>query len=52
MNSRFKHKTKFERQKYNTMIVYLKANNLSWCLNHEHLKSVLPKNYVRARFCW
>ena len=26
------------------MIVYLKTNNLSLCLNHEHLKSVLPKN--------
>jgi hypothetical protein len=23
------------------MIVYLKTNNLSLCLNHEHLKSVL-----------
>jgi hypothetical protein len=32
------------------MIVHLKANNLSLCLNHEHLKFVLPKiiteNYV------
>ena len=31
------------------MIVYLKTNNLSLCLNHEHLKSVLPKHtYVLA----
>ena len=32
------------------MIVYLKTNNLSLCLNHEHLKSVLPKKttYVLA----
>jgi hypothetical protein len=37
-------KLNFERQKYNTMIVHLKTNNLSLCLNHEHLKSVLPKN--------
>ena len=58
MSPRFQYKTKFERQKYNTMIVYLKKNNLSLCLNHEHLKSVLPKNilitenYVHSRFCW
>jgi hypothetical protein len=36
-------KLNFECQKYNTMIVHLKTNNLSLCLNHEHLKSVLPK---------
>ena len=60
MSPRFKYKTKFERQKCNTMIVYLKTNNLNLCLNHEHLKFVLPKNnlriitenYVRSRFCW
>ena len=28
------------------MIVHLKTNNLSLCLNHEHLKSVLPKNIL------
>ena len=43
MSSQFKHKT-FELQKYNTMIVHLKTNNLSLHLNHEYLKSVLPKN--------
>ena len=47
MSSRFKHKTKFERQKYQTMIVHLKTNNLSSCLNHEYLKSVLPKNILK-----
>jgi hypothetical protein len=40
-------KLNFERQKYNTMIVYLKINNLTLCLNHEHLKSVLPKNILK-----
>ena len=31
------------------MIVHLKTNNLSLCLNHEYLKSVLPKTtYVLA----
>ena len=40
-------KCSFERQKYNTMIVHLKTNNLSLCLNHEHLKSVLPKNILK-----
>ena len=40
-------KLNFERQKYNTMIVYLKTNNLNLCLNHEHLKSVLPKNILK-----
>ena len=44
MSSQFQHKTKFERQKYNTMILHLKTNNLSLHLNHEYLKSVLPKN--------
>jgi hypothetical protein len=29
------------------MIVHLKTNNLSLCLNHEHLKSVLPKNILK-----
>jgi hypothetical protein len=30
------------------MIVYLKTyNNLSLCLNHAHLKSVLPKNILK-----
>ena len=49
MSPRFKYKTKFERQKYNTMIliVHLKTNNLSLCLNHEHLKSVLTKNILK-----
>ena len=47
MSSRFKHKTNFERQKYHTMIVHLKTNNLSLCLNHEYLKSVLPKNILK-----
>ena len=40
-------KQNFERQKYNTMIVHLKTNNLSLCLTHEHLKSVLPKNILK-----
>jgi hypothetical protein len=42
-----KFRLNFERQKYNTMIVHLKTNNLSLCLNHEHLKSVLPKNILK-----
>ena len=32
------------------MIVHLKTNNLSLCLNHEHLKSVLAsvgKNFIK-----
>ena len=29
------------------MIVHLKTNNFSLCLNHEHLKSVLPKNILK-----
>jgi hypothetical protein len=40
-------KLNFERQKYNTMIVHLKTNNLSLCLNHEYFKSVLPKNILK-----
>ena len=27
--------------------VYLKTNDLRLCLNHEHLKSVLPKNNLK-----
>jgi hypothetical protein len=42
-------KLNFERQKYNTMIVHLKSNNLSLCLNHEYLKFVLPKNILKTR---
>jgi hypothetical protein len=29
------------------MIVHLKTNNLSLCLNHEYLKSVLQKNILK-----
>jgi hypothetical protein len=29
------------------MIVHLKTNNLSLCLNHEYLKSVLQKNIIK-----
>ena len=29
------------------MIVHLKTNNLSLCLSHEYLKSVLPKNILK-----
>jgi len=29
------------------MIVRLKTNNLSLCLNHEYLKSVLQKKYFK-----
>jgi hypothetical protein len=28
-------------------LVHLKTNNLSLCLNHEYLKSVLPKNILK-----
>jgi hypothetical protein len=55
-------KQNFERQKYNTMIVHLKTNNLSLHLNHEYLKSVLPKifknnhrnlhTFSLLTFCW
>jgi hypothetical protein len=34
-------KFNFGRQKHNAMIVPLKTNNLSLCLNREYLKSVL-----------
>jgi hypothetical protein len=37
----------YVKWKYTTMIVYLKTNNLSLCLNHEHLKSVLPNNILK-----
>ena len=36
-------KLNFELQKHNTMIVPLKTNDSSLCLNHEYLKSVLQK---------
>ena len=49
MSSRLYTKLNFESQKYNTMIVHLKTNNLSLCLNHEYLKSVplLVKLFIK-----
>ena len=38
------HFLNFECQKHNTMIVLLKTNDLSLCLNREYSKSVLQKN--------
>jgi hypothetical protein len=37
----------FERQKHNAMIVILKTNNLSLCLNREYLKYLLQKYFNR-----
>ena len=50
MSPRFKYKTKFERQKYNTMIVYLKTNNLNLCLNRE-LKKILDYKFMLKLQC-
>jgi hypothetical protein len=48
MSSRVKHITKFRTsKKHNTMRVHLKTNNLSLCLNHEYLESVLHKNILK-----
>jgi hypothetical protein len=40
-------KLNFECQKHNTMIVLLKTNNLSLCLNREYFKFVLQKNILK-----